>query len=77
MKDGALVPEIVKVGSAVVTVSGVVESVFGDRVKALGVRFIEKLKLEVRVGVVRSPVIVAFPGESPQVPELGVFTQRV
>jgi hypothetical protein len=77
MKDGELVPEMVKVGSAVVTVAGVVLSVFGLSVKALGVRFSANDNVVVAPGVVKVPEMFAFPGESPQSPELGTFTQRV
>jgi hypothetical protein len=77
MNDGELVPAIVKVGSAVVTVFGVVLSTLGARVNALGVRFITRVSVVVAVGVVRSPVIVALPAESPQRPELATLTQRV
>jgi hypothetical protein len=77
MKDGELVPEIAKVGSTVVTVFGVVDSVLGLRVKALGVRFITNDRVVVTVPSVKPPVIVALPGESPQRPELATFTHRV
>ena len=78
LKDGELVPAIVNVGSAVVTVLGVVVSVFGTSENALGVRFIVKLKVVVSpLDDVRVPVIVALPGASPHKPELGTFTQRV
>jgi hypothetical protein len=77
MKEEELVPAMVKVGLVVVTVAGVVVSTLGARVKALGVRFITRLKLDVADGVVREPVIVALPAESPQRPELATLTQRV
>jgi hypothetical protein len=78
MNEGASVPAMVKVGSAVVTVLGVVLSVLGTKVIAFGVRSIVNEKVVVSpLDDVRVPVMVALPGLSPQVPDEGTLTQRV
>jgi hypothetical protein len=74
---GELMPATVNEGLVLVTVFGVVLSVAGERVKALGTLSSVRVKVLVLVPSVRVPVITAASAASPQRPEPDTFFQRV
>jgi hypothetical protein len=74
---GALIPATVNVGLALVTVFGVVVSVAGKNVNAVGTLSRRREKVLVFVPSVRVPVIVVASAASPQRPEPDTSFQRV